>query len=232
MLLGTQVLGLGTEELSLPEGFNGQKIYDVPNRQGSWVSMTTDPKGRLIVSDQYGTLYRVDPTAGEISVEQIPLKVGFAQGLLCAFDSLYVVSHQGKFDQVDENGNKSKVTKPAGLYRLKDTDNDDQYDTVELLRKFDGGGEHGPHAVILSPDRKSLYVCAGNHTKIPDPEKSLVPRVWAEDQLTPRLPDAGGHAVGVMAPGGWVCKTDPDGKEFELISVGFRNQYDIAFNTL
>jgi len=33
-----------------------------------------------------------------------------------------------------------------------------------------------------------------------------------------------------MAPGGWVCKTDPDGKSFELISMGFRNQYDIAFD--
>ena len=38
--------------------------------QGSWVNMTVDPKGRLIVSDQYGKLYRVslpsvDREAGE-----------------------------------------------------------------------------------------------------------------------------------------------------------------------
>ena len=34
----------------------------------------------------------------------------------------------------------------------------------------------------------------------------------------------------VMAPGGWVAKTDPDGKSWELITSGFRNQYDAAFN--
>lgn len=219
-------------KLTLPEGFVGERIYDVPNRQGSWVSMTNDPKGRLIVSDQYGTLYRVDTSSAEIAVEQIPLKIGFAQGLLCAFDSLYVVSHEGKFDQVGKDGKKTKQVRPPGLYRLTDTDDDDQYDKVQLLREFDGGSEHGPHAVILSPDKQSLYICAGNHTMLPAPEKSLVPRVWQEDQLTPRLPDAGGHAVGRMAPGGWICKTDPEGKEFELISAGYRNQYDIAFNEL
>lgn len=216
--------------LNLPKDFEGKLLYEVPNRQGSWVSMAPDPKGRLIVSDQYGGLYRVDVSKEPVQVEPIPVKLGFAQGLLCAFDSLYVVAHEGKFDQVEEDGEKSKLQRPAGLYRVKDTDGDDQYDSVELLREFQGGGEHGPHAVILGPNKRSLYICAGNHTKIPDPETSKVPRLWQEDQLTPRLPDAGGHAVGMTAPGGWICKTDLDGKVFELISVGFRNQYDIAFD--
>ena len=216
--------------LKLPNGFIGERIYEVPNRQGSWVSLTTDPQGRLIASDQYGSLYRIDVSSDRVSVAPFPVKVGFAQGLLCAFDSLYVVSHGGQFDEVQPNGARRKISRPAGLYRVRDTNNDDQYDFVQLLRKFDGGGEHGPHAVILSPDQQSLYICAGNHTKLPNPEKSRVPRLWQEDQLTQRLPDAGGHAVGKMAPGGWICKTDPDGKEFELISIGFRNQYDIAFD--
>ena len=217
-------------DLGLPEGFIAKKLYDVPEGQGSWVSMTTDPQGRLIVSDQYGSLYRIDVSRSPVEVSKFEIQIGFAQGLLCAFDALYVVSHPSKFESVDPEGNKKKVSRAAGLYRLTDTNNDDRYDKVELLREFKGQGEHGPHAVILSPDRQSLYICAGNHTKIPTPEKSRVPRVWQEDQLTPRLPDAGGHAVGMMAPGGWICKTDPDGKEFELISIGFRNQYDIAFN--
>ena len=42
--------------------------------------------------------------------------------------------------------------------------------------------------------------------------------------------DASGHARGILAPGGWIYKTDPDGKTWELISIGYRNQYDIAFN--
>ncbi|MEM9412573.1 MAG: c-type cytochrome, partial [Planctomycetota bacterium] len=217
--------------LNLPAGFEGERIYNVPNRQGSWVSMTVDPQGRLIVSDQYGGLYRVTVSGDQPIVEPVPVKVGFAQGLLCAFDSLYVVSHAAKFDVVNANGMRQKIQRPAGLYRVRDTNNDDQYDSLELLRAFQGGGEHGPHAVILGPDKESLYLCAGNHTKLPSPEKSRVPQVWQEDQLTPRLPDAGGHAVGIMAPGGWICKTDPDGKAFELLSIGFRNQYDIAFSS-
>ena len=218
-------------DLDLPAGFVAERLYDVPREQGSWVSMTVDPKGRLIVSDQYGSLYRVDVSAKlPPAVSKINVQVGYAQGLTYAFDSLYVVAHAGRFETSDGSGQQQMISRVAGLYRLKDTTGDDQYDLVELLREFKGGGEHGPHAVIPGPDGHSLYICAGNHTKLPNPESSRVPRLWQEDQLTPRLPDAGGHAVGISAPGGWVCKTDPDGREFELISVGFRNQYDIAFN--
>ena len=40
--------------------------------KGSWVNMTVDPKGRLIVSDQYGKLYRVTPPAlgGDAAADQ------------------------------------------------------------------------------------------------------------------------------------------------------------------
>ena len=208
------------EKLEVPEGFQAERIYTVPAEQGSWVNLTTDPQGRLITSDQYGKLYRLTlskDTTEPPTVEPIDVKIGRAQGLLCAFDSLYVVAHAG--DDM-----------PPGLFRVRDTDGDDQYDSVEMLRQFKGGGEHGPHAVILGPDKKSLYICAGNNTQLPNPETSRVPKLWKEDQLLPRLPDANGHNVGVKAPGGWVCKTDPDGKSFELISMGYRNEYDIAFD--
>jgi putative heme-binding domain-containing protein len=42
--------------------------------------------------------------------------------------------------------------------------------------------------------------------------------------------DAGGHAVGILAPGGFIVATDPDGKEWELLSAGYRNVFDIAFD--
>ncbi|MFM1801208.1 MAG: hypothetical protein RJA81_560 [Planctomycetota bacterium] len=206
--------------LKLPEGFKAELLYSVAGPEyGSWVSLCTDPKGRLITSDQDGKLYRitVPPIGGnpkETKVETIPVDLGMAQGLCWAFDSLYVVV----------NGRGS------GLYKVTDTNDDDVLDKVELLRKIEGGGEHGPHAVLLGPDGKSLYVLGGNHTKIPDPEKSLVPRNFQEDQLLPRMWDAGGHAVGIMAPGGWICRTDKDGKSWELFCSGFRNEYDIAFN--
>ena len=119
----------------------------------------------------------------------------------------------------------------SGFYRVLDTDGDDQFDEVKTLKKIDGGGEHGPHAILLSPDKQSLYICAGNHTNLIDVDRSQAPRHWSEDQLLTRMWDAGGHAVGKMAPGGWIAKTDPEGKEFELVGMGFRNEYDIAFNT-
>ncbi len=203
--------------LKLPDGFVGEIIYTVPSEQGSWVCLTNDPQGRLIASDQYGKLYRITTGRAEPKVEAIDIEIGTAQGLLCAFDALYVVSN---------NWNHSET----GLYRVTDQNDDDQYDHAELLRKFEGQSEHGPHAIILGPDKKSLYVCAGNATKVPDVAATRLPKTWQEDQIITRLPDPGGHAVGRFAPGGWICKTDLDGKSFELFAAGFRNQYDIAFN--
>ena len=46
----------------------------------------------------------------------------------------------------------------------------------------------------------------------------------------PRQWDANGHARGILAPGGWIARTDPDGKTWEIVSSGYRNSYDIAFN--
>lgn len=209
-------------DIHVPEGFKIELLHSVDAAMhGSWVSITPDHKGRLIASDQYGKLHRITVpaigTEGPVVIESIDLEIGMAQGLLYAFDSLYVMV----------NGIDAEK---QGLYRITDSDRDDKFDTVEWLRKIDGGGEHGPHSVILSPDGKSLYVCAGNHTNPTEFSSSRVPEVWQEDQLLPRMWDAGGHAVGKMAPGGWIAKVSPDGKDWELVASGFRNEYDIAFS--
>lgn len=227
---GPKELATPVDRINMLPGFKAELLYSVPSEtEGSWVNLCVDNKGRLITSDQYGKLYRITVSPpgvepAETKVEPIDLpddqQIGMAQGLLYAFDSLYVVVN---------SPDPKKIS--SGLYRVRDTDGDDQYDKVELLRAFEGGNEHGPHAVILSPDGKSLYICAGNHTPLPNPEYSLVPRNWQEDHLLARLWDAGGHAHGILAPGGWIARTDPDGKVFELVSSGFRNQYDIAFNS-
>ena len=205
-------------------GFKVELLYSVPkSRQGSWVSMTTDPKGRLITCDQYGALYRVTPKplrqSGVEKIESLKIEIGEAQGLLYAFDSLYVMVNRG---------GKYKT----GLYRIRDTDGDDQFDKIEQLMLLTGpAGEHGPHGIVESPDGKSLYVVAGNNTYLPENLSAYrLPKTWAEDQLLPRNPCSNGHNTGRMAPGGWVCKLDPDGKNWELIAAGFRNPYDIAFN--
>jgi len=209
--------------LKVAKDFRVELLYSVPkDKEGSWVSMCVDPKGRLIVCDQYGGLYRITPPAlggkaEDTKIEKIPVDIGDAQGLLWAFDSLYVVVNSTKY--------------PSGLYRVRDTNNDDVLDKVELLRKLQGGQrEHGPHAVVLSPDGKSLVIVCGNQEPITELASSRVPRHWGEDHLLPRMPDGRGFMAGVNGPGGCIYKVDPDGKKWDLFSVGYRNEYDAAFN--
>lgn len=211
------------ESLKVKEGFKVELIHTVAkDTQGSWVSMCADDKGRLIVSDQYGGLYRVTTPplkrASGTKVEKIDVDMGHAQGLLYAFDSLYVVVND-------------KAHGGRGLYRVRDTDGDDKFDKVELLKKFEeSGGEHGPHAVVLGPDKKSLYIVVGNQTALPEGyDISRVPEFWGEDQLLPRIYGRG-FMKGALAPRGWIAKTDKDGRHWEIIATGFRNEYDAAFN--
>ena len=186
-------IGSPAARIKRTEGFAVDLIYSVPkDTQGSWVNMAVDPQGRLIVSDQYGELYRVTvpalgAAAAECQIEPIDVAIGEAHGLLWAFDSLYVVVNKGK-------------TFETGLYRVRDTNGDDRLDSVEQLRKIIGGGEHGPHGIILAPDGKSLYIVAGNNTHLPELRGSLVPRVWGEDNLLPRMVDGGGFMTGEKAP--------------------------------
>jgi putative heme-binding domain-containing protein len=216
---GPETATLADVVKTLP-GFKVELLYSVPKgTQGSWVSMTPDPRGRLIVSDQYGGLYRVTPGSAvkATQVEKLKVPIGEAQGLLFAYDSLYVTV----------NGNAAQG---SGFYRLPYNKTTDQFDEVILLKKLNGGGEHGPHGIRLGPDGL-LYLIAGNFTKAPsglDPQSPH--RNFAEDLLLPRNPDGNGFATGLMAPGGWVARTDKDGKKWELFCGGFRNPYDIDFN--
>src|SRR5262249_28650099 len=196
--------------------------------------MCVDPKGRLIVSDQVGSLFRVtpppltpnpSPPRGErgrgegtdTKVEKIPADIGGAQGLLWAFDSLYVMVNSQKWD--------------SGLYRVRSSKNDDGLDEVKQLRKLQAkGNEHGPHAILPGPDGKSLFVVCGNQTPLTKFERRRGPTVWGEDRLLPRMPDARGFRAGVLGPGGAIYRVDPDGEKWEPFSVGFRNPYDAAFN--
>lgn len=226
------------EKLKLQPGFKAEHLFcPSDNEMGSWVSMTFDNKGRLITSDQYGTLYRMEvPPIGsesltpvieklkmqtEESVDDSVIQMGFAQGLLWAFNSLYVmVNHRAN----------NEFERGSGLYRLQDMDNDDQFDKITLLKKLEGSGEHGPHAIVLSPDGNSLYVLAGNHTDVPEMDAYRIPKVWQNDNLFPLFKDPRGHANSRGAPGGWIARTDSLGSHWELVSAGYRNPYDITFN--
>ena len=211
------VVQLDSANISAPEGFVVEPVYTVPKEQGSWVSMTTDPQGRIYASDQGGAgLYRMTikkdapPIVEKVSVNSLG-KLSGAQGMLWAFDSLWFHRNGGH------------------LYRLTDTDGDDKLDSMTEIPSTTGGGEHGNHAVILTEDKKGIFVDSGNHSKLAAHTASRV-QSWAEDLLLPRMPDSNGHANGIMAPGGWVTRLDPATNEQVVHAIGFRNQYDIALN--
>ncbi|MFN4144407.1 MAG: c-type cytochrome [Runella sp.] len=224
------------EKLRLQPDFKAEHLYTPSeHQQGSWVAMTFDDKGRMITSDQYGSLYRLTiPAIGAGTTPQVEkikigkgtaidtVGMGYAQGLLYAFNSLYVMINNGK--------NNKEFPRKSGLYRLQDTDNDDQYDKITLLKELEGEGEHGPHSIVLSPDKQSLYVILGNHTDVPPLDAYRLPSNWQEDNLFPLIKDPRGHANNRMAPGGWIANLDPEGKRWELFSAGYRNAYDMAFN--
>ena len=217
---GNPGVAIDAKDIVTLPGFTAEQLYVVPKEeQGSWVALTVDPKGRLIACDQYGGLYRVNVQGAKAGVEKLPLQIEGAHGLLWAFDSLYFMKNEGAGDH--------------GLYRITDGNGDGELDTIKLLRKMQGGGEHGCHSMVLSPDGKSIYFNNGNHTKLPDNmELNRAAQAWSEDHIIERMWDANGHARGILAPGGYICKTDPEGKQIELFCYGFRNEFDIAFNDL
>lgn len=208
---------LAPSGMSVPKGFRVELLYTVPREeQGSWVALTTLPGGRLIASDQYDAgLYEIAITETEegpqVAVAKIPADISGAWGMHWHEDSLYA----------------NVIGKT--LKRVYDSDADGKLDAVEELPGAPGNGEHGNHAVIPYHDKKHLMVIGGNSTPMLDAAISRVP-TWDEDLLLPRQWDARGHARGRLAPGGYATLFDPETKSYEIYTVGFRNQYDIAAN--
>ncbi len=197
-------------------------LYSVPSaEQGSWVNLCVDNKGRILASDQYGGLYRfpVPPPGKPLdpkSIEKVPAEIRAINGMVWAFDALYVAV----------NDYEKKID--SGLYRITDSDGDDRLDKVELLRAMQARGDHGVHAVVPTPDGKGLYLVTGNGTTPTEFNASRVTPCWGEDHLLPRMPDGRGFMREVLGPGGIIYRVTPDGKNFEVVSSGYRNIFDAA----
>ncbi|MCL4222712.1 MAG: c-type cytochrome [Phycisphaerales bacterium] len=197
-------------------GFEAELLYRPDlEREGSWVALCAGRGNELFAADQHGRIYVVTPPgvddfSTEVRIVALDLELEGAQGLCWAFDSLYVMS-SGR-----------------GLMRVTDRDGDGLPETARLLIEMTDTGEHGTHAVVASPDGKSILFTNGNHTAVAPVQTSRVPRVWGEDLLLPRDDDPRGHAVGVMAPGGAIYRMNPDGSGLEMVTCGFRNTYDFA----
>ncbi len=235
--------GPTSSRFTVPKGFSVETVIPPqpktigldPKLPFSLVNMTFDNKGRLLVSQERGpVLLCTEPNAaGEMQkIKPYCKLIKNAHGLCWVRDALLIV------------GDGPQGT---GLYRVKDTNGDDEADSAQLIHKFKGGmGEHGPHAIIHGPD-DWLYVVIGNHAWAqPKQLASNSPLLrWptghfgpdqdkpnsTEDVLLPRLNDARGHAANLLAPGGTIWRMDHEGNNISMVAAGFRNHFDAAFRS-
>ncbi len=184
-------------------GFEIELLRTAQADEGSWISMAFDPRGRLVIGREDQGLLRLTLPGdghGEMQVDTINDTLRECRGLLFAYDSLYV------------NANESK-----GLYRLRDTSGDDQFDEVKLLYQSPGGAGHGRNDLTLGPDGM-IYSIHGDSVDLP---KTF-------DDLTSPFRE---HRRGIKSSEGHVIRFDRDGNSWQLVAAGLRNPYGIDFNT-
>jgi putative heme-binding domain-containing protein len=219
---GAADAGNKADEIQTLPGFKVAVVMKADKaKEGSWISMAWDNQGRLLLAGQRKEpITRLTLQDGKIvKEEQLNLPLSECMGMLYAFDSLYVNGYDAQ-------------TKKDGLFRCRDTKGTGQYDSVEMLREWPGGtGDHGAHAIVLSPDKMHLFVVCGNFVSLPPDLVATSPhRNYADDMVLPRAEDGNGFGAGKKPPGGFIVEMDPDGKNPSLFASGFRNTYDMAFN--
>lgn len=203
-------------EIRTLPGFKAELLYEVPRKsQGTWVSLAIDEQGNLAASDEYQQgMYRIDMQKDKdgktkVQVSKMVLPATGAQGLTWFKKSLYA----------NVNG--------SGLFRMSASREDGILDEMKFLGGPQSPSDHGNHALVPVPDGSGLYVVNGNHTPLPEKYTSHVLN-WEEDILLTRQWDARGHAVGILAPGGYIARIDRDARNWDILSVGYRNTYDVA----
>jgi hypothetical protein len=217
------------DHIDMPEGFVIEELFSPTEAgYGSWVSLAEGPNEKMYACDQYGDIYSFHiPLPGEKikpeEIDSVEMNIGYAHGLLWAFNSLYVVVVKSPDEEHPEDPS-------SGVYKLQDLDGDGKLDQVKKILALNGSGEHGPHSLRVSPDGESIYLIAGNFNEVPEHFNSLLPKTWEEDNLFPPYLDARGHAVNLKAPGGWIARSDPEGNQWELVAAGMRNPFGFGFN--
>ena len=137
-----------TKQFAVLEGFQVERLYEVPKKWGSWVALAVRPDGRLIAADQYGGgLYLV--TVGEKSTraEKMSLEIGGVQGLLWHRGALYLSLNE-------------KISHEKGIYRARDADGDGTFEAVELIKAgtdINYEGASGSHEFDANGDVPGVF---------------------------------------------------------------------------
>jgi putative membrane-bound dehydrogenase-like protein len=211
--------GSSTRRFTVAKDFRIERVVS-PLDTGSLLTFTFNEWGEIYAAREGGPILLIVDTNNDGAPDKVSefcTTVTSCQGLLALNGQVYAIGFG-----------------PEGcaLYRIADEDQDGKGEKVTKLVEFDGKpGEHGPHGLSLGPDGL-IYAMIGNHSQLKGtPAKGSPYHDYYEgDLLTPKYEDPGGHALGIKAPGGTVLRLDPEGKNIQLYSGGFRNAYDLAFN--
>ncbi|WP_437226998.1 heme-binding protein [Planctomicrobium sp. SH661] len=200
--------------IRVPAGFRIELLRSAQPEEGSWISMTFDDQGRIIVGEDVAGLARITlgSSPEESTFEKLPgtETLKHCRGVLYAFDSIYAVATDGE-----------------GVYRLRDTNADGVYDEPELIVPlvYNSRYGHGANQLTLGPDGM-IYAVIGNDVAFPaesDPKSPY--RGLQNDWLLPSPKDQGqDDRVG------YILRMDPDGGSRTILAGGLRNQVDVAFH--
>ncbi len=220
--------------------------------QGSWVSLTEDNQGRLIIGaneQQPFTRLTLDAAGKVTKNETIYTPVSESMGSEWHDGSLYISGGRPAGDALvygKSNPTFCCESGDMGLQRLTDSDNDGTFETVETLLTLhgteEGHSDHGVHDIVPSPDGKYLYWLNGNMVYLP--ESGISPnspvRNLGDDRILPLLAGNGGGGGGGgnagsiplqrYGLGGWIARMDFNAKDFHTFAIGLRNPLHFAFN--
>lgn len=213
--LQTPVWGQATASaphVSVHPGFEVQLIRSAQPDEDSWVSMTFDDQGRLLLGLDRAGIGRLSfsLSEGTSQFEKINETFLHCRGILYWQESLYV-----------------SATNSNGFYRLRDTNGDGNFDQESLLFEMDYRSRygHGANQIVPGPDGM-LYLVVGNDVSFPESSLENSPyRDPRNDKLLINEFDTGqDDRVG------YILRIDADGGHREILAGGFRNQFDMAFN--
>jgi hypothetical protein len=208
--------------------------------QGSWISLTQDEQGRLILGaneQQPFTRLTLDKAGKVVRTETIFTPVSEAMGVTWHDNALYVQGGrlEQPFTQTMENPGFGRQSGQAGLHRLRDPKGDGSFTMIDTLRTWDGGegghSDHGIHEARVSPDGKHFYIINGNGVVMPPDMSPNSPlRNYADDRIIPLLGPQTGRLGHEKAPGGTLARTTFEGKDFHLFAGGMRNALHFDWN--
>lgn len=202
------------DSIRAKEGFRVELLRSSQPDEGSWISMTFDNAGRIIIGLDDRGLARLQLNDQNDAATFHPLgnteSLKHVRGVLFAHDSLYV-----------------SATNSQAIYRLQDLDGDGQFESQKLIQElpYNSRYGHGTNQMTLGPDNM-VYVVVGNDVVFPSSLAANSPYRNHQNDWLLTSP----HDAGQDDRVGYIAKVDPEGKTWTIVAGGFRNQVDVAFN--